>query len=60
MFIYICIYIYISKKLSPKWKYFQEEKVFLFRFYILGENFSKIGSIIKKMGGKGVPQGVQI
>ena len=32
------IYLYIFKKLSPKW-----EKVFLFRFYILCENFSKIG-----------------
>ena len=48
------------KKLSPKWKNFQEQKVFLFRFYILCENFRKIGPIIKKWGGKGGPQGVQI
>ena len=31
-------------------------KVFLFRFYILCENFSKIGPIMKKWGGgKGSP-----
>ena len=29
---------------------FQEQKVFLFRFCILCENFSKIGPIIKKWG----------
>ena len=46
LFFYICIYI---KKLSPKWKNFHEQKVFLFRFYILCENFSKIGPIIKKI-----------
>ena len=28
---------------------FHEQKVFLFRFYILCENFSKIGPIIKKI-----------
>ena len=54
------IFVYISKKLSPKWKNFQEQKAFLFRLYILYENFSKIGSIIKKWGGKGGPQRVQI
>ena len=32
---YIYIYLYIYKKLSPKWKKFQEQQVFLFRFYIL-------------------------
>ena len=37
------------KKLSPKWKNFHEQKVFLFRFYILCENLSKIGPIIKKI-----------
>ena len=41
--------MYIYKKLSPKWKKFQEQKVFFFRFYILCENFSKIGPIIKKI-----------
>ena len=41
------MYIYI--KLSPKWKTFQEQQVFYFRFYILCENFSKIGRIIKKI-----------
>ena len=46
IYIYICIYIY---KLSPKWKKFHEQKVFFFRFYILCENFSKIGPIIKKI-----------
>ena len=30
-------------------KKFQEQQVFLFRFYILCENFSKIGPIIKKI-----------
>ena len=59
--IYICIYLYIYfyiyKKLSPKWKNFHEQKVFLFQFYMLCENFSKIGQIIKKWGGGG-PQGV--
>ena len=44
-----CIYLYIYKKLSPKWKNFHKQKVFFFRFYILGENFSKIGPIIKKI-----------
>ena len=43
------------KKLSPKWKNF----VFLFRFYILCENFRKIGPIIKKWGAKGVHRGSQ-
>ena len=28
-------------KLSPKWKNLHEQKVFLFRFHILCENFSK-------------------
>ena len=41
--------MYIYKKLSPKWKKFHEQKVFCFRFYILCENFSKIGPIIKKI-----------
>ena len=60
LFFYIlCLYIfvYISKKLSPKWKNFHEQKVFLFRFYILCENFRKIESIIKKWGAKGVHRG---
>ena len=43
----LLIYIYI--KLSPKWKSFHEQQVFYFRFYILWENFSKIGPIIKKI-----------
>ena len=52
--IYICIsiYLYIYKKLSPKWKNVQEQKVFFMffiQFYILCENFSKIGPIIKKI-----------
>ena len=48
--IYIYIYIiYIYIKLSPKWKNVQEQKVFFVRFYILCENFSKIGPIIKKI-----------
>ena len=34
---YLYIYLYIYKKLSPKWKNFQEQKVFLFRFNILCE-----------------------
>ena len=42
--IYIYLYVYIE--LSPKWKNFHEHKVFFFRFYILCENFSKIGPII--------------
>ena len=54
IYIYICIYI---KKLSPKWKNCREQEAFLFRFYILCENFSKIGSIIKKWGAKGVHRG---
>ena len=58
--IYSYIYLYIYKKLSPEWKKFFEQKVFLFRFYILCENFSKIGPIIKKWGTKGVHRGVQI
>ena len=49
IYMYIYIYLYIYKKLSPKWKNFHEQKVFLFRFYILCENFSKIGPIIKKI-----------
>ena len=61
IYIYINIYLYIYEKLSPKWKNFNEQNVFLFRFYILCENFSKIGPIIKKWGAKGVHmQGVQI
>ena len=48
------LYIYIYITLSPKWKNFHEQKVFIFRFYILCENFSKIGPIIKKWGAKGV------
>ena len=51
IYIYLYIFVYIYKKLSPKWKNFHEQKVFLFRFYILCENFSKIGPIIKKWGG---------
>ena len=54
LYIYIYIYLYIYNKLSPKWKKIQEQKVFLFRFYILCDNFSKIGPIIKKWGAKGV------
>ena len=41
--------MYIYKKLSTKWKNFQEQQVFFFRFYILCENFRKIGPIIKKI-----------
>ena len=37
------------KKLRPNRKNIQEQKVFIFRFYILCENFSKIGPIIKKI-----------
>ena len=33
---------------------FSRQKVFLFRFYILCENFSKIGPIMKKWEAKGV------
>ena len=55
--LYIYIYLYIYKKLSPKWKNCHEQKVFLFRFYILFENFSKIGPIIKKWGAMGVHRG---
>ena len=40
-----------------KWENCHEQKVFLFRFYILCENFSKIGKIIKKLGAKGVHKG---
>ena len=39
----------IYKKLSPKWKNFHEQQVFLFRIYILCENFSKIRPIINKI-----------
>ena len=46
---YISIYLYIYKKVSPKWKKILTQKVFLFRFYILCVNFSKIGPIIKKI-----------
>ena len=55
--VYIYIYIYIYIKLSPKWKKCNEQKVFRFRLYILCENFSKIGAIIKKYGAKGVLRG---
>ena len=48
IYIYLYVYLYIYIKLSPKWKNFQEQ-VFFFRFYILCENFSKIGPIIKKI-----------
>ena len=48
-YIHIYIYLYIYKKLSHKWKNFHEQKVFLFRFDILCENFGKIGLIIKKI-----------
>ena len=54
IYIFIFVYIYIYIKLSPKWKIFHQQKVFLFRFYILCENFSHIGPIIKKWGAKGV------
>ena len=54
IYIYIFIYLNIYKKLSPELKNFHEQKVFFFRFYILCENFSKIGPIIKKWGGGGV------
>ena len=60
IYINIYIYLYIYKKLSPKWKNCQEQKVFLFRFYILCENFSKIGLIIKKWGAKGVHRGSKL
>ena len=46
--IYMYIYLYIYIKLSPKWKKIQEQQVFIL-FYILCENFSKIGPIIKKI-----------
>ena len=36
---------------------FHEQKVFLFRFYILCDNFSKIGPIMKKWGAKGFHRG---
>ena len=52
------IYLYIYKTISPKRKNCQEQKAFLFRFYILCENFSKIGPIIKKWGAKGVQIGL--
>ena len=54
IYINIYIYLYIYIKLSPKWINCHEQKVFLFGFYILCENFSKIGPIIKKWGAKGV------
>ena len=57
MYINIYIYLYIYKKPSPKWKKIHEQKVFLFRFYILCENFSKIGPIMKIWGEKGVHRG---
>ena len=34
----------MHKKTSPKWKNCHEQKVFIFRFYILCENYSKIGT----------------
>ena len=49
IYMYLYIYLYIYKKLSPKWKNFQEPKVFFFRFNILCENFRKIGPIIKNI-----------
>ena len=30
IYMYIYIYLYIYKKLSPKWKKFQEQQVFFF------------------------------
>ena len=57
---YLYIFVYIYKKLSPKWKNCHEQKVFLFQFYILCENFSKIGPIIKKWGAKGVYRGSKL
>ena len=50
-FIYIAIYIYICiyiKNQALNGKMFRNKKCF-FRFYILYENFSKIGPIIKKI-----------
>ena len=41
--------MYIYKKLNPKWKKFHEQKASFFKFYIMCENFSKIGPIIKKI-----------
>ena len=41
--------MYKCKKLRANRKNFHEQKVFFFRFYILCENFSKIGQIIKKI-----------
>ena len=32
IYIYLYIYLYIYKKLSPKWKKFQEQKCFVFDF----------------------------
>ena len=49
MYICLYIYIYIYIKLSPKWKKIRNKKCFFFRFYILYENFSNIGTIIKKI-----------
>ena len=43
------IFVYIYRKLSPKWKNFHEQKVCFHRIYILFKNFSKIGPIIKKI-----------
>ena len=45
--IYICIYI--KNQALNGTQNVQEQKVFCFRFYILCENFSKIGPIIKKI-----------
>ena len=57
IYIFIYIYLYINKKLSSKWKNCHEQKVFLFRFYILCENFSNIAPIIKKWGARGFHRG---
>ena len=38
----------MHKKISSKWKNCHKQKVFLFRFYILCENFSNIAPKIKK------------
>ena len=49
IYFYLYIFVYIYIKLSPKWKNCHEQQVFYFRFYILCENFSKVGPIIKKI-----------
>ena len=49
IYIYVYIFVYIYIILSPKWENFYEKTVFFFQFYILCENFSKIGTIIKKI-----------